>query len=141
MVMMVVYCCAVVMVATLQLAVASDADPINDYCVADLACTLKLNGLPCKNPANVTGEDFAFRGFEKVGDVAASPIGVAIAPGFAGVNQLNLNLNITHWLHPLLSFYMLQITSTHKPLDPYLTRSDFTLIQSHSSSDRIGSTP
>lgn len=86
MVMMVVYCCAVLMVATLQLAVASDADPINDYCVADLACTLKLNGLPCKNPANVTGEDFAFRGFEKAGNVAASPIGVVITPGFAGVN-------------------------------------------------------
>lgn len=38
-------------------------------------------------------------------------------------------------------FHILPVTSTHNPLDPCITRSDVTLIQSHSSSDHIDWTP
>lgn len=75
--------------AVMSVAMASDEDPINDFCVADLTSQLKLNGLPCKT--NVTGEDFVFRGFEKAGNVSASPIGVALTPAFAGLTFPALN--------------------------------------------------
>lgn len=77
--------------AVMSVAMASDADPINDFCVADLTSQLKLNGLPCKANVNVTGEDFVFRGFEKAGNVSASPIGVALTPAFAGLSFPALN--------------------------------------------------
>ena len=77
--------------AVMSVAMASDADPINDFCVADLTSKLLLNGLPCKDAANVTGEDFVFRGLEKAGNVSASPIGVALTPAFAGLTFPALN--------------------------------------------------
>lgn len=77
--------------AVMSVAMASDADPINDFCVADLTSKLKLNGLPCKSTANVTGEDFVFRGLEKTGNVSASPIGVVLTPAFAGLTFPALN--------------------------------------------------
>jgi quercetin dioxygenase-like cupin family protein len=77
--------------AVMSVAMASDADNINDFCVADLTSKLLLNGLPCKDAATVTGEDFVFRGLEKTGDVSASPIGVVLTPAFAGLTFPALN--------------------------------------------------
>ncbi|CAK9250607.1 unnamed protein product, partial [Sphagnum jensenii] len=73
-----------------QFVIAADSDPINDFCVADLTSPILFNGLVCKDPATVTGADFAFTGLEKAGDTN-NPIGVAITPGFAGVNFPGLN--------------------------------------------------
>jgi quercetin dioxygenase-like cupin family protein len=70
--------------------IAADSDPINDFCVADLTSKILFNGLVCKDPATVTGADFAFTGLEKAGDTNNS-IGVGITPGFAGVNFPALN--------------------------------------------------
>lgn len=71
--------------------IAADADPINDFCVADLTSQLKLNGLPCISYANVTVDDFALRLFGKPGNISASPFGFSVIPGFAGINYPGLN--------------------------------------------------
>ncbi|CAM6038538.1 unnamed protein product [Sphagnum compactum] len=70
--------------------IATDADPINDFCVADLTSPIKINGFVCKNPATVTGADFAFTGIENAGDTNNS-LGIAITPGLPGVSYPGLN--------------------------------------------------
>jgi hypothetical protein len=45
-----------------MLAFAADADPIQDFCVADATSTTTLNGLECKNAADVAVSDFVFHG-------------------------------------------------------------------------------
>lgn len=69
---------------------ASDADPINDYCVADLNSTLLINGLPCKSPAATVPSDFQFEGF-RASAATNNPLGIGIIPGFASVNYPALN--------------------------------------------------
>jgi quercetin dioxygenase-like cupin family protein len=69
--------------------VAADPDAINDFCVADLASGgLEFNGLPCRDAANVTGEDFAFRGFQKR---SVMTNGLGLTAAFAGVSYPALN--------------------------------------------------
>ncbi|CAK9250606.1 unnamed protein product, partial [Sphagnum jensenii] len=70
--------------------IATDADPINDFCVADLTSPIKINRLVCKDPATVTGADFAFTGIENAGDTNNS-LGIAITPGLPGVSYPGLN--------------------------------------------------
>jgi len=84
------FAAVVMMLATTVAITASDADPIDDFCVANLTSTIILNGLVCRNPATVTGTDFAFTGFEKAGNTANS-LGSVVTPGFAGVNYPALN--------------------------------------------------
>jgi quercetin dioxygenase-like cupin family protein len=69
---------------------ASDADPINDYCVADLKSTLLINGLACKSPAATVASDFQFEGF-RASAATNNPLGIGIIPGFASVNYPALN--------------------------------------------------
>ncbi len=57
------FAAVVMMLATTAAITASDADAIDDFCVADLTSTIILNGLVCRNPATVNGTDFAFTGF------------------------------------------------------------------------------
>lgn len=67
---------------------ATDASPINDFCVADLKSPLLFNGLACVK--SVVSEDFAFRGLRADADTN-NPLGIGIIPGFAGVNYPALN--------------------------------------------------
>ncbi|CAK9209408.1 unnamed protein product [Sphagnum troendelagicum] len=69
---------------------AADADPIYDFCVANLTSPIILNGLVCVNPATVTGSTFVFKGFETAGNTS-NGLGSAVTPGFAGVNYPALN--------------------------------------------------
>lgn len=71
-------------------AFAADADPINDYCVADLKSSILVNGLPCKGASTVVSSDFLFSGFRSGGDTNNS-LGIAVIPAFAGVNYPALN--------------------------------------------------
>lgn len=81
---------AILAVAMLvSVGVATDADPINDYCVADLKSTVLINGLPCKSAATVVSSDFLFSGLRN--PAAIGPLGIGITPGFAGVNYPALN--------------------------------------------------
>jgi hypothetical protein len=60
--LLVMACAAIVIVGTAVM--AADPDPLQDFCVADLSANAPLvNGLPCIPRANVTAEDFVYRGF------------------------------------------------------------------------------
>ena len=88
---MVKFLLAFVSVAVLVAVVsATDAGPINDYCVADLKSTLLINGLVCKSPAAVTSKDFVFQAFRANADTK-NALGIGLIPGFAGVNYPALN--------------------------------------------------
>jgi hypothetical protein len=77
--------------ATVTVVMAADADPIDDFCVADLKSPIILNGLVCVNPATVNGSTFAFTGFENAGNTATNGLGSAVTAGFAGINYPALN--------------------------------------------------
>lgn len=68
---------------------ATDADPINDFCVADLNSTLSINGLPCKHPSTVVASDFVFTGLRKL--AAANFTGAITTRVFAGTNFPGFN--------------------------------------------------
>ena len=74
---------------------ASDSDPEQDFCVADLTSTLLVNGLVCKNPATVTPNDFVFHGLAKSGNTTV-PAGSAVTPAFVaqfpGLNTLGIGM-------------------------------------------------
>jgi quercetin dioxygenase-like cupin family protein len=78
-----------------MLAFAADADPIQDFCVADATSTTTLNGLVCKNAADVTVSDFVFHGLNITGNTS-NPTGNAVTPVFAaqlpGLNTLGISL-------------------------------------------------
>uniref|UniRef100_A0A0E0KZI1 Germin-like protein n=1 Tax=Oryza punctata TaxID=4537 RepID=A0A0E0KZI1_ORYPU len=47
--------------------VAFDPNPLQDFCVADPTSKVRVNGLPCKDPATVTADDFFFSGVGEPG--------------------------------------------------------------------------
>ena len=70
---------------------ATDADPINDFCVADLNSTApKFNGLPCKHPSAVVASDFVFTGLRKLA-AAGNFSGTITTRVFAGTNFPGFN--------------------------------------------------
>ncbi|KAG9440037.1 hypothetical protein H6P81_020202 [Aristolochia fimbriata] len=54
--------------------VFADSVPLQDFCVADLNNTVRVNGYVCKDPAEVTAEDFFFSGLHNP-QVPTTPIG------------------------------------------------------------------
>lgn len=68
---------------------AYDADPIKDFCIADLNSTLNFNGLPCKHPSTVTASDFVFTGLRKL--AGTNFTGVITTRVFAGTNFPGFN--------------------------------------------------
>ncbi|XP_006659189.2 putative germin-like protein 8-1 [Oryza brachyantha] len=46
------------LLVSLQGAIASVPSPLQDFCVADLNSSVLVNGFACKNPANVSADDF-----------------------------------------------------------------------------------
>ena len=75
------------------LTLAADPDPLQDFCVADATSKITVNGLVCKNAADVHTSDFLFRGLNKPGDTN-TPTGNAVTPVFAaqlpGLNTLGI---------------------------------------------------
>ncbi|CAN0879245.1 Germin-like protein 8-13 [Linum grandiflorum] len=66
-----------------------------DFCVADLATGGETpSGYPCKDPANVTVDDFIYTGFVNRGNTTGDPnrvsIGRAFVQHFPALNGLNL---------------------------------------------------
>jgi quercetin dioxygenase-like cupin family protein len=78
-----------------MLAFAADADPIQDFCVADASSKITVNGLVCKSAADVKVMDFVFRGLDKPGNTN-NPTANAVTPAFAaqlpGLNTLGIGL-------------------------------------------------
>ncbi|GMI66674.1 germin-like protein 10 [Hibiscus trionum] len=75
--------------------VASDPDPLQDLCVADKVAGLHINGFPCKNGANVTGDDFFFTGLTNpptINNTMGAVITAANVDKIPGLNTLGISL-------------------------------------------------
>ncbi|KAG6554140.1 hypothetical protein Mapa_004056 [Marchantia paleacea] len=59
---------AVRMFSAVRVVHAADPDPLQDFCIADIAAGPLSNGFPCKLPALATSEDFAFSGLAEAAD-------------------------------------------------------------------------
>lgn len=76
--------CALLFFASLcllQAAMGADEDALNDFCVADLASPVKVNGIACKPDASVTGNDFKF---SLVPATPGGRFGLGLSPAFVG---------------------------------------------------------
>ncbi|OQU77593.1 hypothetical protein SORBI_3009G072800 [Sorghum bicolor] len=51
---------------------AFDPNPLQDFCVADSTSKVRVNGVPCKDPATVSADDFFFAGVDHPGGGTAS---------------------------------------------------------------------
>ncbi|XP_057826531.1 germin-like protein subfamily 3 member 2 [Cryptomeria japonica] len=103
-------------ILVLMIAAVADPDPMKDFCVGlklNNTHKLNLNGLPCKDPSEVTVDDFVYEGLRKAGNLSASSTGFAgtsvSVVQFPGLNTLGMSavradfekggLNVPH-LHP-----------------------------------------
>jgi quercetin dioxygenase-like cupin family protein len=87
---------------TPMMTMASDADPEQDFCVADLASTTLVNGLVCKSAAAVTANDFVFHGLATPGNIknaAGSFVTPASAAQFPGLNTLGISMARLDFAH------------------------------------------
>ncbi|XP_057844653.2 germin-like protein 1-1 [Cryptomeria japonica] len=74
---------------------AYDADPLQDFCVADKQNTVKVNGFVCKDPMNVSAEDFFFAGLAKPGNTTnkvGSNVTAANVMQIPGLNTMGISL-------------------------------------------------
>ncbi|CAN6237240.1 unnamed protein product [Urochloa humidicola] len=80
-------------VAASPLALAYDPSPLQDFCVADTASEVFVNGHVCKDPANVSAADFAFAGLHVPGDTSnafGSKVTLVDAHAIPGLNTLGV---------------------------------------------------
>ncbi|KAH9319440.1 hypothetical protein KI387_021209 [Taxus chinensis] len=75
---------------------ASDPDPLQDFCVADLSAgTTKVNGFACKDPNTVKASDFFFKGLKKPG-LTNNTFNINVTSGdvesFPGINTLRISM-------------------------------------------------
>lgn len=81
------------LVASLLLSSSNAA--VQDFCVADQTAPDTPAGYHCKNPANVTADDFVYSGLSKAGNTT-NIISAAVTPAFVaqfpGVNGLGLSI-------------------------------------------------
>ncbi|KAJ7538785.1 hypothetical protein O6H91_11G062800 [Diphasiastrum complanatum] len=72
---------------------AADADPLQDFCVADLTKDLYLNGYPCKKPAAATTDDFVFNGLTvpfQTNNITGASAVFGFVDNFPGLNTLGI---------------------------------------------------
>ncbi|KAL4190291.1 hypothetical protein AMTRI_Chr07g75030 [Amborella trichopoda] len=78
-----------------SLALASDPSPLQDFCVADNASKVFVNGKVCKDPKLAQANDFFFFGLNKPGNTA-NPLGSRVTPvnvaQIPGLNTLGISL-------------------------------------------------
>ncbi|KAG7602944.1 RmlC-like cupin domain superfamily [Arabidopsis thaliana x Arabidopsis arenosa] len=68
---------------------------VQDFCVADPKGPQSPSGYSCKNPDQVTENDFAFTGLGKAGNtsnIIKAAVTPAFAPAYAGINGLGVSL-------------------------------------------------
>ncbi|KAJ3675742.1 hypothetical protein LUZ60_004784 [Juncus effusus] len=86
-----IFLIATISVLSVSLVLAYDPSPLQDICVADKDSKVFVNGVACKNPANVTADDFSFSGLDKAGNTT-NKLGVAV--NLVNVDKLpGLNTN------------------------------------------------
>ncbi|XP_009761605.2 putative germin-like protein 2-3 [Nicotiana sylvestris] len=72
-----------------------EPSPLQDFCVADSASSVKVNGMVCKNSSLVEANDFYFSGLHLAGNTTnpagskVTPVNVAQVPG---LNTLGISL-------------------------------------------------
>ena len=72
-----------------------DADPLQDFCVADLNSTVHVNGFVCKDPGTVDSDDFFFDGLVKPGNTSnlfGSSVTTAFVTNFPGLYTLGISM-------------------------------------------------
>ncbi|KAH9319441.1 hypothetical protein KI387_021210 [Taxus chinensis] len=79
-----------------SMARASDPDPLQDFCVADLSAgAAKVNGFACKDPNTVKASDFLFKGLNKPG-LTNNTFNINVTSGdvesFPGINTLGISM-------------------------------------------------
>ncbi|XP_014495130.1 rhicadhesin receptor [Vigna radiata var. radiata] len=75
---------------------ASDPDPLQDLCVADLASAVKVNGFTCKDAAKVNASDFSSDILAKAGatnNTYGSLVTAANVLKIPGLNTLGVSLS------------------------------------------------
>ncbi|KAK1375609.1 hypothetical protein POM88_031813 [Heracleum sosnowskyi] len=92
----VLFMCLVITTMTSFVALATDNNPLQDFCVADANSPVLVNGLVCKDPKVVTENDFFTSGLNIAGDTSSNKVGsnvttvnVATIPG---LNTLGISL-------------------------------------------------
>ncbi|KAK1280843.1 Germin-like protein 8-2 [Acorus gramineus] len=74
---------------------ASDPGPLQDFCVADKASQVLVNGFVCKNPMKVDADDFFFSGVNKPGNTnnkVGSNVTTVNVNQIGGLNTLGISL-------------------------------------------------
>lgn len=77
------------------LPLASDQDPLQDFCVADFVQPLHVTGYACKNPALVNASDFVYHGLSQRGNTSNynnAAATLCFVEHFAGLNSLGLSM-------------------------------------------------
>ncbi|XP_006856738.3 putative germin-like protein 2-1, partial [Amborella trichopoda] len=80
---------------TASLTYASDPSPLQDFCVADNASQLFVNGKVCKDPKLAQANDFFFAGLDKPGNTAnalGSRVTQVNVAQIAGLNTLGISM-------------------------------------------------
>ncbi|XP_018728294.2 germin-like protein subfamily 1 member 7 [Eucalyptus grandis] len=74
---------------------AYDPSPLQDFCVAINDPKVFVNGKFCKDPKQVTADDFLFKGFRYPGNTV-NPLGSKVTPAFVdqlpGLNTLGISM-------------------------------------------------
>ncbi|PIN03620.1 hypothetical protein CDL12_23856 [Handroanthus impetiginosus] len=85
----------IIFLSFLSISFAFGPLPLQDFCVADSTSTVRINGLPCKDPETVKADDFFFRGLHLPGNTT-NPYGAAVTPmtvaQVPGLNTLGLGI-------------------------------------------------
>ncbi|XP_059073426.1 putative germin-like protein 2-3 [Cryptomeria japonica] len=74
---------------------AADSDPLQDFCVADKESMVKVNGFVCKDPKDVSAEDFFFGGLGQAGNTdnaVGSNVTMANVMQIPGLNTFGISL-------------------------------------------------
>lgn len=123
---MMAFCMAIAMSMSFYVAYAADPGPLQDFCVgvANPESAVFVNGFYCKNPKEVTANDFLYRGFNTVGDTnnrVGSKVVQVNSTTFPALNTLGVamgrvdiaagGLNPPH-LHPRASEMLTVIEGT-----------------------------
>ncbi|KAJ1278037.1 hypothetical protein BS78_04G049300 [Paspalum vaginatum] len=77
------------------LALAYDPSPLQDFCVADAASGVLVNGVACKDPARVCAADFSHSGLQNAGDTAnafGSKVTLVDVKALPGLNTLGVSM-------------------------------------------------
>ncbi|XP_059444083.1 germin-like protein subfamily T member 2 [Corylus avellana] len=89
-------CLVMLLLLPLPSLLASDPDPLQDFCVADLSASTSVNGFLCKPASNVSSDDFFFDGLSKEGNTSTifgSNVTAANVLSFPGLNTLGSSIN------------------------------------------------